>query len=302
MATTSYGWVHLSAETIANTVVTQGSQGHVALAANTAGTGYLTTWIDLPAAPLARTVGRLFGGDGAPIGGELPLTAPSSLIQHGPDIAALPDGRFVVSYSDLQPGVIEDVRAAILSADGTLITTLDVAVGSFAEYGGDVTALEDGGFAFSWSRKLGAGNEDIYISVYNADGSVRQAPRAINVNPEKASYPSMAGLADGGFVVAWEQDPAGGIDGEVRFRRFDALGDPLDGTDAAGVLIDDVGSFNRDIQVAGLPNGGFVVAYADDSWGTAIDVTARMYNANGLASSGFILANSPINGASTLGH
>ena len=69
-----------------------------------------------------------------------------------------------------------------------------------------MTALEDGGFAFSWSRKLGAGNEDIYISVYNADGSVRQAPRAINVNPEKASYPSMAGLADGGFVVAWEQE------------------------------------------------------------------------------------------------
>ena len=68
------------------------------------------------------------------------------------------------------------------------------------------------------------------------------------------------------------------------------------------MLIDDVGSFNRDIQVAGLPNGGFVVAYADDSWGTAIDVTARMYNANGLASSGFILANSLINGASTLGH
>ena len=33
----------LSAETIANTVVTQGSQGHVALAANAAGTGYLTT-------------------------------------------------------------------------------------------------------------------------------------------------------------------------------------------------------------------------------------------------------------------
>ena len=36
MATTSYGWVSLSAETIANTV-TQGAQASVALASNAAG-------------------------------------------------------------------------------------------------------------------------------------------------------------------------------------------------------------------------------------------------------------------------
>ncbi len=64
MATTSYGWVSLSAETIANTF-TQGDQFDVALAANAAGTGYITAWIDREAPQDGRLAGRLFGGDGA---------------------------------------------------------------------------------------------------------------------------------------------------------------------------------------------------------------------------------------------
>ena len=97
----------------------------------------------------------------------------------------------------------------------------------------DVTALADGGYAFSWVRRFDANNQDIYISVYNADGSVRHGPLAINVNPDNSENPSITGLAGGGFVVAWQEKPAAGGDSEVRFRRFDAAGNPLDGTDAA---------------------------------------------------------------------
>ena len=140
---------------------------------------------------------------------------------------ALADGRFVVTYTEFMDGVV-DARARILAADGTPITLLDVAVGSFVEGVSEVTALQDGGFAFSWLRILDAGNQDVYISVYNADGSVRHAPLAISVNPEEAYSPSIAGLAGGGFVVAWDEMSAAGGDSEVRFRRFDAAGNPLD--------------------------------------------------------------------------
>ena len=298
MATTSYGWVRLSAETIANTS-TQGNQLDVALAANAAGTGYITVWNDREAAQGGRLAGRLFGGEGVPIAGEFSLGAPPSPF-YAPDVVALADGRFVVTYTAFTESNV-DVRAQILAADGTPITMLDVALGSFVEGVSDVTALKDGGFAFSWLRILDAGNQDVYISIYNADGSVRHAPLAITVNPQEAHFPSIAALAGGGFVVAWDETPAAGGDSEVRFRRFAAAGNPLDGTDAAGVLIDTTGSTNRDIQVAGLPNGGFVVAYVDDSMDNDGGITARLYNANGLATSGFIQVNSPMNGAGTLG-
>jgi Ca2+-binding RTX toxin-like protein len=298
MATTSYGWAVLSGETVLNNA-TEGPQGLVALAANAAGTGYLAAWNT--GSPSFQLTGRLVGNDGTPLTGEFQLDASPAYQQSRVTIAGLADGRFVAAFHEGQEGpLVLDVRALIFSADGSPAGALDVALGSFIEHSPDVTALADGGFAFSWSRYLGADTQNIYVSVHNADGSVRHAPIAANVDPDLSNGSSIAGLAGGGFVVAWHETPPGGVDSEVRFRRFDAAGNPLDASDA-GVLIDTLGR-NREIQVAGLPDGGFVVAYEDDSWGTGNDITMRVYNANGTPRSVFFQANSPVNGASTAGH
>ena len=49
-------------------------------------------------------------------------------------------------------------------------------------------------------------------------------------------------------------DPAAGGNSEVRFRLFDSQGNPLNGSNSAGVLIDNVGGVNKDIQIAALQN------------------------------------------------
>ena len=108
----------------------------------------------------------------------------------------------------------------------------------------------------------------------------RQRPRrggdAVNVNlAHNAFGGTVAGLAGGGFVVAWEQS------NEVRYRRFDANGNALDGTDAIGTLIDASGGIKTDVRVAGLPDGGFVVAYQDGNWGTQLGITAVVFNPDG---------------------
>jgi Ca2+-binding RTX toxin-like protein len=287
----------LSGETILNTA-TEGSQGLVALAANAAGTGYLAAWNTI--SPSFQLKARIIGSDGTAVTGEFPLDASPEHQQASVSLAGLADGRFVAAFHEGQEGpLVLDVRALIFSPAGSPAGSLDVAVGSFIEHSPDVTALADGGFAFSWSRYLGADAQNIYVSVYNADGSVRHAPIAANVDPDLSNKSSIASLAGGGFVVAWHESPPGGVDAEVRFRRFDAAGNPLDPSDA-GVLIDAFGN-NREIQVAGLPDGGFVVVYEDDGWGTGNDVTMRVYNADGTPRSVFFQANSPVNGASTAG-
>jgi Ca2+-binding RTX toxin-like protein len=297
MATTSYGWEILSGETTLNTV-TEGPQGLVGLAANAAGSSYLASWIT--ATPSYQLSGRLIGNAGTPLTGEFPFPAPSGALRSDASITGLADGRFVAAFSEgHEDPLTVDVRALLFSADGSPAGSLDVALGSFIEHSPDVTALADGGFAFSWSRYLGADTQNIYVSVLNADGSVRHAPIAANVDPDLSNDSSIVGLAGGGFVVAWHENPPGGGDGEVRFRRFDAAGNPIDPSNA-GVLIDTLGN-NREIQVAGLPDGGFVVAYEDDSWGTGTDITMRVYNADGTPRSVFFQANSPVNGASTAG-
>ena len=155
-----------------------------------------------------------------------------------------------------------DIRARLFGADGLPGNFLEIAVDPGATFGSDVAALADGGFAVTWTR-LQALDFDVLMSVHNADGSVRHAADAVNVNLAHNAFGTVAGLAGGGFVVAWEQS------NEVRYRRFDANGNALDGTDAIGTLIDASGGIKTDVRVAGLPDGGFVVAYQDGNWGTS---------------------------------
>ena len=90
-----------------------------------------------------------------------------------------------------------------------------------------------------------------------------------------------------------KKSPAGGGDTQVRFRRYTADGLAQNFPSA---LIDDIGAINRDIQVAALPDGGFVVAYEDSGWGNGTDITARIFNADGTARSDLLHVNSVANG------
>jgi hypothetical protein len=275
MSTTSYTWNALNSPATVNNVVTAGNQDEPAIAANAAGTLYMTAWTTDN-----DVKGRLFHGDGTPATNELTIAdGPSS--QHNPSLAALADGRFIVVYDDSS-----SIRARIFSPDGSLSQSLDLVTGAQSAFRSDVTALVDGGFAVSWTQQ--DPDADVETAVFNADGSVRHAARHVAASAQQEYDSSIAALAGGGYVVAWQQDE------DVYFRRFDANGNALDGTDTQGVPIDTWG-YNVDIQVAALPDGGFVVAYADDGWNggaTDWDITAQVYDADGMARSSSSLVNS----------
>jgi hypothetical protein len=278
MATTSYTWIDPVSPAVVNNVVTAGNQEEPAIAANAAGTLYMTTWTS--PLPDDGVRGRIFHGDGTPATSEF-IIADGPNDQKTPSLAALLDGRFIAVYDDA-----EDIRARIFNPDGALAQTIDIAVGAELSEEPDVAVLADGGFAVSWTH-----DGDVETAVYNADGSIRHAQRHVSANAKNEDSSSIVGLAGGGYVVAWQEWEAGAT--EVRFRRFNANGNALDGSDTEGELIEGVG-LNIDIQVAALPDGGFAVAYADTEWNggtTGFDITAQVYNANGSARSSSSLVN-----------
>jgi hypothetical protein len=284
MATTSYTWIHRTSPLTANNVLTAGDQAGAAIAANLARTHYFSAWTS--AGDGVR--GRLFNADGSPAANEFAISPAAPLEQRDVSLAALNDSRYVAIYNDAK-----DLRARIINADGSPGEIIDISIGAPNDTRCDVTALADGGFAVAWTR-IGAGNLDIMASVYNADGSLRHGPAPISVNGNDAALPSIIGLAGGGFVVAWEET-TGPAETEIRFRRFDAAGTPLSGTDTEGKLVDTWGDYNRDAQLAALPDGGFAIAYVDNGWNggaTAKDITVQVYNANGSARSSSSFANS----------
>jgi hypothetical protein len=142
----------------------------------------------------------------------------------------------------------------------------------------------------TWTREITASDSDIRFSLHNQDGSL-VVTSSVNIATDLASDSSVAALAGGGFVAAWQSHTAG--DNSVYFRRFDANGQALDGTAEQGVAIDSIGD-NTDIQIAGLPDGGFVVAYTDNGWGiSGTEITARVYNADGTPRTGYLFVNGP---------
>ena len=97
--------------------------------------------------------------------------------------------------------------------------------------------------------------------------------------------PSVAALANGDFVVAWEDNAAGTNDG--KFRVYHADGSPLTGELPSTHRLP--GNQGRPV-VAALTDGRFVVAWRDDAGGN-FDIKAHIYNGDGTSAGSEFLVN-----------
>jgi Ca2+-binding RTX toxin-like protein len=103
----------------------------------------------------------------------------------------------------------------------------------------------------------------------------------------------VAGLADGGYVVVWEDDST---TQRVLAQRFDALGNPV----GAEIVVDSndiAGTAYSQPQVTGLLNGGFAVTFTSSAGGG--NVWAITYAADGSLVVGFSDPASDSDGAIT---
>jgi hypothetical protein len=99
-------------------------------------------------------------------------------------------------------------------------------------------------------------------------------------------YPSVAGLADGGYVIAWHSQH----DFAIHAQRYDASG-VAQGREAQVSAA--FGSQGTPPSIAALTNGGYVVTWNLFD-GSAEGIGARRYDANGVALGGEFLVNTTI--------
>ncbi|MGF6230851.1 Ca2+-binding RTX toxin-like protein [Inquilinus ginsengisoli] len=288
MANVTYSWTSVVAHFNLNGQ-TNGSQADVAITA-TADGGYLGAW----SVGSGFVRGRYVDADGTP-GTEDFLNTTTDQSQFDASMALLGNGNNVVSFTDNSSGT-DTVRIRILGQsapeDDFVVTASDL-----SQRESDVTALGADGFAVAYTRDYGAGDTDIRVQRYHADGTVNGGLIAVDSATGLATdHASITSLASGGFVVAWEQSPVVGGAHSVWFQLYDAAGARVTvAGDALNThhLIDDAGTINQDIQVAALQDGGFVVAYVDNQWDdeNGTEITARVYNADGSVRSAQLLVN-----------
>jgi Ca2+-binding RTX toxin-like protein len=143
----------------------------------------------------------------------------------------LADGNFVTVYRherdrNTLPGD-QDVLFQINTAAGDLVAADAVAGASDDNDASepDVAALSGGGFVVVWTD--GAGDDSgrgIRATVFDNAGTVVSEDIFVNSTTVGDQHEaSVIGLADGGFLVAWEDDHAG----VTRAQRFGGAGDAL---------------------------------------------------------------------------
>jgi VCBS repeat-containing protein len=192
--------------------------------------GFVVTWSSyLQDGSDSGIYGQRYDGTGATAGTEFRVNTVTTSDQISPSVAALADGGFVVTWSSQgQDGDSFGIYGQRYDATGATVGTefqVNTETAHYQEYP-SVAALADGGFVVTWLSYLQDGSESgIYGQRYDADGV--PAGDEFRVNTETTSdqiYPSVAALADGGFVVTWSSVFQDGDAYGIFGQRYDATG------------------------------------------------------------------------------
>ena len=170
--------------------------------------------------------------------------------------------------------------------------------GAVLDYSPSITVLADCGWVVTW---MGDGQDGdgygIYQRRFEADGTPSDA-MDVQVNITTISdqqVPVVTGLADGGWVIAWQSVSAGG-DLEIFQQRFDEFGVAQSGVD---MLVNNAAADDQGVpSITALSNGGWVVTWESGSASVpgSYDIYQKVYDKDGNVALDESLVNSTMDG------
>ncbi len=236
---------------------------------------------------------QVYDAAGGRVGGEFLVNSAVESYQYLPTITGLAGGGFVVSWADISQGSggaggDSDgyaIKAQVYNAAGARVggeLLVNSAVADWQE-GPTITGLADGGFVVSWMDSSlgngGAGGDSslwaIKAQVYDAAGARLGGEFLVNSAVTDNQWkPTIAGLADGGFVVSWQDFSlgVGGAGGDSSshaikaqiFTLVDNAASVIDsngGGAVAAIMVDENATAVTTITATD-PNSGDVLGYA----------------------------------------
>ena len=233
-----------------------------------------------------------------PVGSEFLVNTSTISSQEDPDVTQLANGNFVVTWNDFGgDGDGSAVRGQIYQPDGTAVGGEFLVNTTIAsnQFDPAVTALANGDFVVTWTD-FSAGRTIVVGQVFQPDGSKSGSEFSIsNTITGFQSDPDIQALANGNFVVAWNDVSGTGGDpsqGAVVARLYQPDGTAIGSQFLVNTTTDGKQSLP---SIASLDNGGFVVTWADDNPGggdlSVSAIRAQVYQADGTAVGGEFLVN-----------
>ena len=232
-----------------------------------------------------------FDANGNKVGAETLVNANPGGNQALPEVAVLPNGGYVVTWTTQGDPTFIDAR--IFDASGNPIgPEFQVSAASASRQdNSQITVLENGNFVIAWTNWDGFNMDG---RIFAPDGSPVGTQFRLNaVNTAAEEYGDIVALAGGGFVATWRSTD-GGRDGSgqaVIGRVFDSNG--VGGTEF--VVNSAKAGDQYSSSVAALSNGTFVVTW--QTWDTTQDgsssaIKAQVFTATGVKIGAEFLVNS----------
>ena len=246
--------------------------------------GWIVVW-ESGQEPNQEVFGRRFNRDGGAVGDEFQINSSTGNQQQKPIVAGLSDGGWVVTWmsNDQLDGSEWAVKAQIYSAGGQPVAQ-EFLVNSYtlsSQFAPVVAALTDGGFVIAWMSNGQDGSSwGVFGQRYDSSGAAQGAEFQVNTYSSfEQGDASIAGLADGGWVITWMSDVQDGSSWGVYGQRFGSDGAAVGGEFKVNSF---TGGEQRDANVTSLTDGGWVVVWASlGQDGEGFGAFGQRYRANG---------------------
>ena len=206
----------------------------------------------------------------------------SGLVFDVPNITALSDGSFAVTYSDFSSP--NSVISQVFSAQGQGIAGGAAMPPTVLPEGyPNIAGLSGGGYALAWEQEIvvnGIGTNVIFTAVYDAQGNQVSTPHAASGGIGESSLPDVTALPTGGYVVTWGLQVASD-NSDVAMAVFDNTGQQVGAVNVSNSPgIEDFIAF-RATPVAALSNGNYVVTWSSGTADAGHDIYTVIYNNQG---------------------
>ena len=243
--------------------------------------GFVVTFHGETSTDARDVVGQLYGADGTAVGGNFLVAQNNTDIQTHQDVVALKNGGFAVTWmtkSDAGTASATNYQLAGRVFDSSGVGGQEFTINqadNAGEHYPKIAALEDGGGVTTWT----APDAKIRARMFDASGIASSDDVIVSATTGKPqSHPDVIGLADGGFMVAWDGTGSGY---DIRTARFDAKGDAVGeelhpiSTNGGNSNVFGVGETSP--RLAALSNGKIALSWSanldgnTDIYGTILD-------------------------------
>ena len=208
---------------------------------------------------------QIYDASGARVGGELLVNTVTASDQMNGDISTLSGGRFVVTWL-INIGGKLDVRAQVFDSSGAKLGG-EIFVNSQtfeSQTEVAVTNLAGGGFVITWTTfdpaQDGSGYA-IKAQLFDAAGAKLGGEFLVNAaTAASQKTPTVAGLSNGDFVIAWRTDDQSADDasGAIKAQVFSATGARIGGEFKVNTA---AASLEVEPTIVDLGNGAFAIGW-----------------------------------------